>query len=210
MVIRIRNKNVKAEQSNRRKLIDTAKDAYSHHLTCATLGTFSLRLSQTGTFLFTPLGIGFEDLSSEQLILVDSEGTIVEGTEGADLPLETSIFLNAYKARADVNAIAHLFPPYATAYSVRGKLFRLLTKSSQQILREVLKVECKECPSRFAGLCICNTDIRTSYSGVSTLLLKENGIITLGSDLAEALRLATLAEHTAKISFTAGYNHAIN
>jgi L-fuculose-phosphate aldolase len=122
------------------------------------------------------------------------------------LPLETSIFLNAYKARADVNAIAHLFPPYATAYSARGKLFRLLTKSSQQILREVLKVECKECPSRFAGLCICNTDIRTSYSGVRTLLLKENGIITLGSDLDEALNLARLVEQTSKINYIAANN----
>lgn len=189
------------EQRERRALSAAAGKAYRQQLTSAELGTISVRLPSDGLFLMTPFGIGLKELKSEDICLIDSQGKIIGGSTGLSVSPDTSLYLNAYRVRSDVNAIAHLHPAYATSYAARGQLFRMPGRAGQ-VLKEVLKVDCRKCPSRFNGLCSC-TDIRTSYSGANALLLREDGILTLGTDISSAIHLAELMENAAKRDFLA-------
>ncbi|MCJ7830107.1 MAG: class II aldolase/adducin family protein [Desulfobacterales bacterium] len=191
------------EQCNRHALAIAAGNAFRRHLTCAGLGAISVRLPLDGLFLITPFGVGLGDVRPEEICLFDARGKGVEASTGLAAPPETPLYLNAYRERPYVNAIAHLHPPYATAYAVRGRLFPLLTGTGRRVLKEVLKVDCRECPSRLSGLCICNTDVRLGHAGVGALLIKEDGILTLGADLAAVLHLADLVENTAKAAYLA-------
>ena len=188
-------------QRSRQTVAVTAGKAYQRHLTCAGLGAISVRLPLDDLFLITPFGVGLGDVRSDQICLIDTEGKPAETFPGLAAPPETPLYLNAFRERPDVNAIAHLHPPYATAYAVRGQVFPLLTGTIRRALNEVLKVDCRECPSRFSGLCTCNTDVRLGHAGVGALLLKQDGILSLGADLATVLHLADLVENAARVAY---------
>ncbi len=189
------------EQQRRQALARTAREAFQRHLSAEKRGVISTRLPKPGLFLITPFETSFEDIKSGDTCLVDATGTLLEGTPGRELPPETSYHLKSYMVRTDINAIAHLYPPWVSSYAQQGKVFDLVTDEARRVIKEVLWVQCRDCVSRFCGLCSCRTDIRTSYAGVNVLLLKEDGMVTLGTSLEDALNLAHLAEETARESF---------
>ena len=188
-------------QQYRQALADTAREAYERHLTAGTFGVISFRLPVAGLFLITPIETSFADICNGDICLIDSTGNPQEETAGLKLPPETKFHLKSYTVRTEINAIAHLHPPYASAYALGGKEFGLVTQPARSKIKEVLGVQCGECISRFCGLCSCRTDIRTSYAGVNVLLLKEDGVVTLGTGLEGVLNLADLAEKTAQAAF---------
>ena len=192
-------------QQYRQALIATAREAYQRHLTAENVGVISMRLPTVGLFLITPIETSFEDIRNGDTCLVDATGTLQQTTSCLKLPSETKFHLKSYMVRTDIHAIAHLHPPHASAYALRGEVFDLVTETARSKIKEILKVQCSECISRFCGLCSCRTDIRTSYAGVNVLLLKEDGIVTLGASLEDALDLADLAEQTAR---TAAINNS--
>ena len=185
-------------QHCRQALAAAARKAYQGQLTTGTVGVISMRLPAAGLFLITPAGNSFEDISDRDTCLVDATGTLQEASTGRQLPCETMFHLNAYMVRPDTHAIAHLHPSHASAYALRGEVFDLVTERARSEIKEVLRVQCRECFSRFCGLCSCRTDIRTSYAGVNVLLLKEDGVVILGTSLEDMLKRAKLTEKTAE------------
>ena len=187
----------------RQALAATARQAHQRRLAAGNLGAISMRLPKAGLFLITPFETSFAELRNEETCLVDATGTLQEMTSGWKLPPETPFHLKSYAVRTDIHAIAHLHPPHASAYAQQGKVFNLVTDTARHKIKEILCVQCRECISRFCGLCSCRTDIRTSYAGVNVLILKEDGIVTLGASLEDALNLADLAERTSRQDCTA-------
>ena len=185
-------------QQSRRALAAIARKAFQRHLTASTLGVISMRLPIAGLFLITPPATSFENIRDGDTCLIDASGNLKERISGLKLPPETKFHMQSYVVRVGINAITHLHPPYASAYALRGKPFDLVTDTARSKIKEVLRVQCGECISRFCGLCSCRTDIRTSYAGVNVLLLQEDGIVTLGTSLDDVLILAELAEKTAQ------------
>jgi ribulose-5-phosphate 4-epimerase/fuculose-1-phosphate aldolase len=185
---------------SRRALADTAQESCRRHLTVSGHGIISLRLPVADLFLITPYETSLEDLRSEDLCLINGRGEVIEGDSGSLLPPETKFHLKSFAVRTDINVIAHLYPPSASAYAARNEVFDLVTETARSQIKEVLRVQCGECISRFCGLCSCRTDIRVSYAGVNVMLLKEDGLVILGASLDDALNLTDIAEETARIA----------
>lgn len=188
-------------QNRRQALADAARQTCQGQLTTGTVGVISMRLPIAGLFLITPAGSSFEDIGSRDTCLVDATGTLLEESKGQQPPSETMFHLHSYMVRTDIHAIAHLHPCHASAYALRGEVFDLVTERARSEIKEVLRVQCRDCISRFCGLCSCRTDIRTSYAGVNVLLLKEDGVVILGTSLEDMLKRANLVEKTAQESF---------
>ena len=163
-------------------------------------------LPESVLYLITSSEICFQDIKDEDICLIDATGTMVDKNSSLNLPSETKYHIKSYQVRPDIQAIAHLYPPYISAYALQEKPFSLRGDTAPDGIKEVLKVQCAECISRFCGLCACRTDIRSSYAGVDVLLLKEDGIVTLGSSLENALDLAELAEKTSQEALINGGN----
>jgi len=188
-------------QFSRQALALTTQKAYRRHLTVSTLGVISLRLPLEGQFLITPFESSLGDIKAGDICLVDADSTMLEGAPGSKFPPETNFHLKAFLERPDINAIAHLYPPYSSAYAARNQSCNLRTVSARREIKEILKVVCLECISRFCGLCSCRTDIRVSYTGVNVLFLKEDGMVILGASLKDVLNLAELTENTAQVAY---------
>ena len=67
-------------------------------------------------------GWGFEEITPDRVVLVDSEGTVLEGTcrRHAEYPIHTEIMA----ARPDVNCVVHTHSASAVAFSATGQPLR--------------------------------------------------------------------------------------
>ncbi len=193
------DREVKGMGALRRELSEVSRRAFLRGLVTATGGNMSVRVPGTEKILVTPSGISLEEVDPKDNILVDFGGKILSSSRELKPSKETSFHLSVYRLRQDVGAIAHFHPPYATAYSNKGKPLPLATISSRVILKEVPWVECAIPGSK--ELCDFVSDGIVRYPGVKVLLMKEHGVLALGPDLKAAYYLADLVEATAKIAF---------
>ena len=185
----------------RAELCQFSAKAYARGLCGQFTGLLSVRIPHGDRVLVTPAGAHLAEIGPEKLILLDLEENIIEKPAGVIVPAETPYVINSYKKRRDVFVIGHFHPPFATAYSISSSEIPLITAHSRRTLKEILRIKCQTCPSRFEGLCACIEGQRKSYAGVNILLLEDNGIVTLGKNLTEVLSFAGLVEETARIAW---------
>ena len=186
----------------RKELADYSGRAFHRGLVSGTGGNISVRIPGTGSALITPTGISLGDIDPEANLLVNLEGRVLESPLGLKPSKEASFHLGAYQLRPDVGAIAHLHPPYATAYSCRERPLPLVTVNSREILKEVPCIGCGLPGSR--ELCDFVQGGIRRYPNVKVLLMKGHGILALGVNLKAVFYLADLVEDTAKIAFIEG------
>jgi len=183
----------------RKELAEFSRRAFYRGLVAGAGGNMSARVPGTDLVLITPTGVSLADVEPEANLLVNLEGTVLENGFGLKPSKETGFHLEVYKLRPDAGAVAHLHPPYATAFSNKKKPLPLVTVNSRAILREVPWIECALPGSQ--ELCDFVHGGITKYPDVKALLMKEHGILALGPDIKTAYYLADLVEDTAKIAF---------
>ena len=185
----------------RKQLSEFSQRAFRRHLVGGTGGNLSLRIPGTDTVLVTPTGISLEEVQPAENILVNLEGEIIESPKDLKGSKETGFHLAAYHLKPDVGGIAHVHPPYATAYSNKVRPLPLATISARVILKHVPCIEC------FAP---GSAELRNAVVGgiqknpeANCILMKEHGILAMGRDLRQAYTIADLTEDTAKIAYVA-------
>jgi ribulose-5-phosphate 4-epimerase/fuculose-1-phosphate aldolase len=187
----------------RQELSGFSKRAFNRGLVSGTGGNMSVRIPDTEEVLITPSGISLGDIEPEINLLVTLEGSVVDAPPGLKPSKESSFHLAAYRVRPDVMAIAHLHPPFATAFANKGRPLPLVTVSSRVVLKDVPWVESALPGSRELYEFVC--EALEKHSGVRALLMREHGVLTLGPDLKTAYYLTDLVEDTAKIAYIASH-----
>ena len=185
--------------SLRKELAEFSRRAFYRGLVSGAGGNMSLRVPGTDKVLITPTGVSLADVEPEANLLVNLEGVVLENPLGLTPSKETGFHLVVYRLRSDAGAVAHLHPPYATAYSNKEKPLPLVTVNSRAILKEVPWVDCALPGSQ--ELCDFVHGGITKYPAVKAMLMKEHGILALGPDIKTAYYLADLVEDTAKVAF---------
>lgn len=187
--------------SLRKELSEFSRRAFERHLVSGTGGNLSLRVPGSDTVLITPSGISLGDIDPEMNILVNLEGEVLESPLDLKGSKETGFHLEAYRNRPDCAAVAHVHPPYSTAYSCLGKDLPLVTISARVGLKRVPCVECFMPGS--SELCDVVSGGITDNPESNALLMKEHGILTMAPSISLAYYIADLVEDTAKIAFIA-------
>lgn len=164
-------------------LIDTARLLHSSGFNTSYRGVLAARYDEQGVICITAAEKDFKSIEREDFCLVNLAGEAVNGASPPELPAHLKFYLKVFQDRADAIVLAHVYPPYASAFAEKAELFELSKDPAQSPVREFIRVECLECPSRFTGLCSCRTDIRKSYAGADALMIKEDGIIVMAADL---------------------------
>jgi len=135
-------------------------------------------------------------LTTEDIVTVDLDGKLVEGT--ARPPLEFHIHSAVYRARPDVNAVLHLHAQWSTLLTMTGHRYKPVYAQGVllgevPILESPLSVNTREMGERLAA---------TLGEG-RAVLLKSHGAVTVGGDLAEAFALAAYLEENAHRQYMA-------
>jgi L-fuculose-phosphate aldolase len=185
----------------RKELSEYSRRSFHRGLISGTGGNISVRIPDTDRVLITASGVSLGDVEPESNLLVNLGGTVLESPPGLIPSKETSFHLVVYQLRPDIGALVHVHPPYATAYSNKGRPLPLVTVSSRANLKEVPCIECASAGSK--ELCDFVRGGIQEHPMIRAMLMKEHGILTLGTDLKMAFYLADLVEDTAKIAFIA-------
>jgi len=186
----------------RRELSDFSKRAFHRGLVSGTGGNISVRIPGTDQVLITPTGISLADIEPQINLLMNLDGTVLENPCDLKSSKETGFHLAAYRLRPDVGAVAHLHPPYATAYSNKMKPLPMVTVSARGVLKEVPCIGSAMAGSKeLSGLV---QEGLKQYPSAKVILMREHGTLALGLDLSNAHYLSDLAEDTAKIAFIEG------
>jgi ribulose-5-phosphate 4-epimerase/fuculose-1-phosphate aldolase len=89
-----------------------------------TLGHVSARSSDGQHVLMKPNGLGLEEVTPEDVLALDMDGTRLSGA--GPVHLEYVLHTEIFKARPDVGAVVHTHPPYATAFGATNAKLELL------------------------------------------------------------------------------------
>ena len=180
-----------------RVLIEVCRAIYQRGLVSASGGNVSVRVGG-GLFLITRSGSSFRDLTERDLLVLNSDGVVVEGVGKPST--ETPVHLALYRVRGDVGSIIHAHPPYSTGFAVLGKPVPCVTVQALELLGEV-KVVGFEHPGSDALTRRC-VDVFKDVS-VRCALLERHGVLVVGRDIWDAYNNLDLLEETAKIAYLA-------
>ena len=162
----------------------------------ATDGNLSARLGE-GRFLVTPAGREKGSLRPEDLLVVDVEGRVLEGTGRPST--ETPMHLLCYRRRPGVRGVVHAHPPVATAFAASGA--SLDAPVMPEIVLTVGPVPLV--PYATPGTEELARALDPWVEGHDAFLLASHGVLALGGDLREALHRMERVEHLARVTLAA-------
>ncbi|TAL72747.1 MAG: L-ribulose-5-phosphate 4-epimerase [Bacteroidetes bacterium] len=94
-------------------------DLVKNGLVIHTWGNVSGRDFKSGLIVIKPSGVSYETMKPDDMVVIDSEGKVLEGKYKPSTDAPTHIFL--YKAFKNTGGIVHTHSPYATAWAQAGK-----------------------------------------------------------------------------------------
>ncbi len=168
-----------------------------NNLVTWTSGNVSGRDPQSGLVVIKPSGIRYEDLTPDNMVVVNLEGEVIEG--GLKPSSDTFAHLYVYRFRPDINGVVHTHSTFATAWAAVGKP-----------LPAVLTAICDEfggpipigAYAKIGGDEIGKEIVR-SIGKSPAILMKNHGVFTIGKTPEAAVKAAVMVEDVARTVFYA-------
>jgi len=161
------------ETEARKLVIDAGRRLLEKKLVARTWGNISARISDD-SFVITPSGRSYEDLSESDLVIVSTDGSY----EGDKKPSsEKGIHADAYAIRNDVNFVIHTHQYYASAVAA-DCMDTQFAPCGGYGLPGTSKLR--------KNMAVCIVDNQDK----KTFLMARHGALILGSDPEEAFALA--------------------
>jgi L-fuculose-phosphate aldolase len=114
------NKHLDAAQwSARQKLALACRILAAEEHGSALAGQLTTRGDRPGTYWTMRFGLGLDEISADNLLLVDDDLRVLEG-DGMPNP-SNRFHLWIYRQRPEVGSIIHTHPPYTSALSMIGE-----------------------------------------------------------------------------------------
>ncbi len=181
-------------EAKKSQLIYTARRNFKQKLQTNNGGNLSIRLSSIPALIIKPSGIGFNECSMDNLMMVDLNGNIIDGYLKPSKDLD--FHLDLYKVRPDINAIVHCHSPWATSCATAGEEIPCLTVQTKEKLGRIPLI-----PLSKNGGPQTSEEISPVLSdkSLNAAILANHGSIGLGKTLMTAQYVAELIEETAHI-----------
>ncbi len=163
-----------------------------HGLVTWTSGNVSGRDPESGLVVIKPSGKLFDELTPENMVVVDLDGNVVEGDLGPSSDTASHIWV--YRHRDDVNGMVHTHSNYATAFAAVNRAIPVyLTAIADEFGCEI---PCGGYAS-IGGKEIGEEILRSIGPSVA-ILMKNHGVFTIGKNVNKALKAAIMVEDIAK------------
>jgi len=177
-----------------------------------TFGNVSVADAQAGVFAIKPSGVGYTELQPEQMVIVDYEGNIVEGTlrPSSDTPTHRRLFM----AFPEVRAVVHTHSRGAVAFAQAGRGIPCLGTTHADYFYGEVPVTRQMTPEEIAsayewetGNVIVERFKDLDPMQVSAVLVHSHGPFAWGPSGAKAVEnalaleiIAEMARHTLQLS----------
>ncbi len=162
-----------------------------------TSGNVSGRDPATSLVVIKPSGIRYENLSPENMVVVDLDGKVVEGMYKPSS--DTFAHVYVYRHRPDVNGVVHTHSTFATAWAAAGRP-----------IPPILTAICDEFGGPIPvgayakiGADEIGQEVIRSIGEGPAILMKNHGVFTIGATPEAAVKAAVMVEDVARTAFYA-------
>jgi len=180
--------------SERRQVVEYGNRMVASGLTTGTGGNLSVFRRDDGLAAVTPSGIAYDRLTPGDIVVLDENGSIVDGDRQPTS--ELGFHLALYRTRSDVNAVVHTHSPYATTMACLGweipPVHYLVGFSGSKV---------PLAPYATFGSPALAESVAESIGGYNAVLLANHGLVTVGADLPSAFAAAEEIEFVARIYY---------
>ncbi|HEV3379528.1 MAG TPA: L-ribulose-5-phosphate 4-epimerase [Trebonia sp.] len=178
-------------------------DLVRYGLVVWTAGNVSGRVPGTDLFVIKPSGLDYDDLKPSNMILCDLKGSVIPGSEGAELlpSSDTAAHAYVYRNMPEVGGVVHTHSTYATAWAARGEAIPCaITGMADEFGGEIPVGPFAIIGDDSIGRGIVAT--LTSHRS-RAVLMKNHGVFTIGKDARDAVKAAVMCEDAARTTHIA-------
>jgi len=164
----------------------------------ALAGQLTARGDEPGTYWTMRFGLGLDEISADNLLLVDDDLNVIDG-DGMPNP-SNRFHLWIYRKRPEVASIIHTHPPHVSALSMIGEPLAVAHMDTA-----VFWDDCAYLPE-WPGVPIGDEEGRIISGVLGTkraALLAHHGLVTACGTVEEAAMLALFMERAAKLQLLA-------
>jgi L-ribulose-5-phosphate 4-epimerase len=168
-----------------------------HNLVAWTSGNVSGRDPQTGFVVIKPSGIRYEELTPDDMVVVDLDGKAVEGRHKPSS--DTLAHVYVYRHRPDIHGVVHTHSTFATAWAAAGKPIPPILTAIADEFGGPIPVGAY---AKIGGDEIGREIVR-SIGASPAILMKNHGVFTVGKNPQAAVKAAVMVEDVARTVFYA-------
>jgi len=178
-----------------------------HGLVTFTWGNVSGIDREKGLVVIKPSGVPYENLKIEDLVVLDLEGNVVEGTlrPSSDTPTHLAL----YKAFTEIGGIVHTHSPWATSWAQAGRPIPALGTTHADYFygeipctRSLNQEEIEQAYELETGNVIIETFEQNNLDPVAIpgVLVKNHAPFSWGKNADQAVHNAVVLEEVAKMA----------
>ncbi len=174
-----------------------ARKMHDSGLVRATQGNLSARDPESGLVCITPSGVEYDSLGAADIVVVTTDGGIVEGRWKPSL--EMPAHLAVYRRRMDVGCVMHTHSIYATVLGVLYQSFPMILAESAYCLGGEVPIT----PYQGSGTSEFAEMVADHLGDGSAVIWGNHGAMVAGRSIALAYSIAHALEDSARVYWLA-------
>jgi L-fuculose-phosphate aldolase len=176
----------------RQAVLSVAKEMITCGLVEGTAGNVSARLPD-GNVVLTPSSLDYQTMTLDDLVVTDSDGNVLEGHRTPTS--EKSLHLACLKKHQDIGAVMHCHAMFATMFAiVRQPIPCVIEEFDVYVGGDVPVAD-----YRMTGSDDLAEEVSNHLADKGAVLMANHGLLCVGKNPADVLKVARLVERTAKI-----------
>ena len=190
----------------KKKVLDANLDLVKHGLVILTWGNVSAIDRESGLVVIKPSGVPYDKMTADDMVVVDMDGNVVEGSLRPSSDLPTHLVL--YKRFPEIGGVVHTHSTYATAWAQASlPISNIGTTHADTFHRDIPCT--KEIPAALletayeatTGELIADEFAEKNPLHTPAALACHHGPFTWGKDADEAVYNAVVLEEVAKMAY---------
>ena len=169
---------------------------YEEKLVSSTQGNVSGIDRKNGLIVIKPSGVNYKNLKISDMVTLDLDGKKIKGVLKPSVDFPHHLFL--YKNMENIGAVVHTHSTYATIFAIAEKPIPCLSTGHADIFGGEIPVT-PYVDNK--GNNIGKTILKFYKKRCPAIIVGRHGVFVFGSSVQEAVKIAILTEHVAKISF---------
>ncbi len=190
----------------KQKVYDANMMLVKHNLVIFTWGNVSGKSDDGKYIAIKPSGVDYYKLRAEDIVILDTNGNIVEGNLNPSSDTPTHIEL--YKAFPSIKGVCHTHSNYATSFAQAGKAIEAFGTTHADYFygdipctRTLTEEETISDYEKNTGKVIVETFNDIDYEQIPGVLVKQHGVFSWGNSPYKSVYNAVVMEELAKMNY---------
>ena len=182
----------------RQAVAQTCRTLYAFGHDSGLSGQISARAEKEGTYYTQRMGLGFDEITSENLLIVDEDLNVIEGS---GMPNPANRFHSwLYRVRPDINCIVHTHAPYVSALSMLEVPLEIAHMDACLLYGQVAFLK------KWPGIPVGNEEgeiISKAIGDKKAIMLSHHGLLVAAGSVEEACIMGVMFERVARLQLLA-------